>query len=115
MLTGSKIFKQQKPALFTGAEQVGLSSLNAALKLVANDHVLSHTLQAEDGVRDHRQAPELAVVLAQVVGRKYGNRRFGCGHSIDAADSRVRAIQVGGLNFLVADAGLSRQPILSSK
>ena len=83
--------------------------------LVANDHILSHTLQAECGVDNHGKAPELAVMLAQIIGSQYGNGRFGRSNGIGSTHGWVSAIQVGGLNFLVADASLSCQPVFTGK
>src|SRR6266852_8918666 len=81
-------------------------------KLVAGNHVLSCALQAQDRVRDQWQTPQLAVVLAQVVGGNHGANALQGSNRIRASNRGVGSIQVGRLDFSVAHALLPGEPVL---
>jgi len=80
--------------------------------LVAHNEVLGHALHAEGAVDGERQAPESAVVLAEIIGRGNRAQAFSSGDSVDAAGSGVGAVQVSGFALNVANAGLAGEPIL---
>lgn len=83
--------------------------------LIATDHILSDTLQTDRGVGDQGQAPELLVVLAEVVSREDRRRALRGSHRVGSADRRMRAIDISGLDFHVADAFLPCEPVFTSK
>jgi hypothetical protein len=82
-------------------------------ELVAIPHVLRDTLQADDAVGCQRQAPELAMVLAQVISGNNGAHALDRGHSIGSSHRRVGTVQVSRLNFFVADVGLAGEPVFT--
>lgn len=84
-------------------------------RLVARGHVLRHALQADGGVGDERQAPELAVVLAKVVGGEDRSDALGGSDGIGSPYGRMRAVEVGGLNFDVAYALFSGKPVFAGE
>jgi len=81
-------------------------------QLVACGHVLAHALKAHDGVHDQGQTPELAVVLAQIVGGQDGGGGLSRGNRISASYCGVGAVKVGRLHLRVANAFFARQPVL---
>jgi hypothetical protein len=84
-----------------------------ARDLVARDHVLRDALQADDGVGSQGKTPQLAVVPAEIVGGGDGTGAFHGGDCVGARNRGVNTVQIGGLNFYVADAFLPSQPILA--
>ena len=86
-----------------------------AEQLVAVRHVLADALQADRGVGDQGQAPELVVVLAQVVSGKDRCRALCGSNRVDSADRRMRAVEICGLDFDVADALLAGKPVFAGK
>jgi len=85
------------------------------LNLVARHHVLGNALQAHDRVRDQRQTPEFVVVLAHVVRGNHGTGALHGGNGIGPTHGGMLAIQVGGLNFHVANALLAGEPVFLRK
>lgn len=81
--------------------------------LVAFDHVLSNPLEADDGIRCERQAPQLAVVLPKPISGEDRGGAFGGGNGIGAAHGRMGAVQVSRFDFHVANTGFSSQPIFA--
>lgn len=61
-------------------------------RLVAIDHVLGHSLQANDRVSDQRQTPEPAVVLTQPVGSRDRRNALYRSHSVSPANRRMCAV-----------------------
>src|ERR1022692_2331392 len=55
------------------------------------------------------------MVFAQVVGGKYRASALGGSNRVGAANRRVSAVQVGGLNFHVAHALFAGKPVLPSE
>jgi len=84
-------------------------------RLVAGHHVLGHTLQAYDRIRQQWQTPELIMVLAQIVSSQRGTGALGRGNRICASQCGVGAVQVGRLHLHVADAFLAGEPVLPRK
>ena len=83
--------------------------------LVALHHVLRNTLQADNRIGNQGQAPESAVVLAQVVSGKNRNGTLGGGDRVSPAHSRVSAIKVSRFHFHVADTLFAGKVILAGK
>ncbi len=83
--------------------------------LIAGHHILRDTLKSDDRIGDERGAPELAVMLAQVVSREDGTRALHGGNGVGACHGRVRSVQISGLYFDVADALFPRQPVLAGE
>ena len=73
---------------------------------------MGNALQADNRIAEQGQAPQLAVVLAQIVSRYDRTDAFRGSHGVDSPHRRMRSIQVGGLNFHIADALLPGEPIL---
>ena len=81
--------------------------------LVAGDHVLRDALQTDLGVGGERKTPQLAVVFAKIPGRRDGGDALQGGDGVGPRNRWVRSVEIGRLNFDVADALLPSDPILA--
>jgi len=88
-------------------------TIHWAVALIASPQVLTDALQADRGVGNEREAPELAVMLAEIVGGEHGDGALPGGHSVDTANGGMSAIEISGFNLGVANARFAGEPVLS--
>ena len=81
--------------------------------LVAGDHVLRDALQTDDCVGSQRNTPPLAVTLAKIIRRSDGGEAFHRSDGVSTRDRGVRSIEIGRLDFDIADALFSSEPIFA--